>query len=450
MSSLPKEPVVDSIPDRAITLKRLYQKVDMRIVSILMLAYLLDSIDRMNIGFARQQISERMSLTSADYGTAAGIFFIGYVLFEIPSNLILPRVGARRTFARIMVLWGLTSACMGFLHDRNMFYILRFMLGLFEAGFAPACMFYLARWYPPTRVATAVSVQQTAAPLAGVISGPMSGWIISSMDHVGGLDGWRWMFFIEGVPSILMGIAVYFLLPDRMEDAKWLNDSERALLKTQYVDVPTAVNYGSFRQVMADPKIYVMSMAYFCLICGIYTVNFWLPNIIHNTGVKSEMQTGMLAAIPYIFCTIAIIVWARKSDQARERRWHSVVPAASGALALLAIPFLHNNLPLSLAMMSITISVVYSAYIIFWSVPCEMLKGRGAAGGFALINTIGMLGGFCSPIIIGHLTDWTGNLNAGLLCMSMIVFIGSIILFFIVPGRKDTEENSAVRSGYSV
>lgn len=403
-----------------------------------MLAYLLDSMDRMNIGFAKQQISERISMTSAEYGLAAGIFFLGYVLFEIPSCLLLPRMGARRTFARIMVLWGLTSAGMGLLHDKNIFYIFRFLLGLFEAGFAPVCMFYLAQWYPPTRVATAVSVQQTASPLAGVISGPISGWIITSMDHVGGLDGWRWMFFMEGIPSAIMGIIVYFLLPDSMDEAKWLSKDEKKLLKSQHKPIDTVFHYNSLKEIASDFRIYILSAAYFCLICGIYTVNFWLPNVIHNAGVHSELKTGMLAAIPYFFCAISIVIWARKSDRAQERRWHSVLPAAGGALSLLAIPFLKNNLLFSIILMSSTISMVYSAYIIFWAVPCEMLKGKGAASGFALINTIGLMGGFVSPIIVGNLATWTGSLNSGLLCMSVFVLTGSIILAFIVPYCKKT------------
>ncbi|WP_415572534.1 MFS transporter [Komagataeibacter saccharivorans] len=414
-------------------LGRIYRKMDMRIVTILLVAYLLDCVDRLNIGFAQKNISEHLGMNSSDYGMAAGIFFIGYVLFEIPSNLMLPRVGARRTFARIMVLWGATSACMGLLHDKNMFYILRFMLGMFEAGFAPACMFYLGLWYPPSRLATVLSVQQTASPLAGVMAGPLSGWLISSMDHVGGVDGWRWMFMLEGLPSIIMGVVVFFVLPDRPEDARWLDDRERMVLKRDSAPAPTAVYYASFRAVLRSPVIYVLSSAYFCLICGIYTVNFWLPNIIRNAGVRSELQTGLFSAIPYAVCTVAIIIWARRSDRTGERRLHSTLPAAFGALALFITAFVGGSLFLSLVVVSIAISLIFSAYIIFWTVPCEMLKGPGAVGGFALVNSIGLMGGFCSPIIIGHLTTWTGSLAAGLVCMGLIVATGSLLLFLSVP-----------------
>lgn len=424
-------------------LDRLYRRVDRRVVAVLAIAYLLDCIDRMNIGFAQHQIAQRIGLSTADYGVAAGIFFIGYVLFEIPSNLLLPRVGARRTFFRIMVLWGLASAAMGLLHDRYGFYVMRFLLGVFEAGFAPACMYYLTLWYPRDRMATVVSVQQTAGPLSGAISGPLSGFLLQAMDHVGGLDGWRWMFVLEGLPSVLMGVIVLAVLCDRPADARWLSPAERAVLTARAATA--GASHAGFRAVLRDRAVYVLSLAYFCLICGLYTINFWLPAIIRRAGVQSDLRVGLLSAMPYLVATGGILLWGCRSDRARERRWHSAIPAFVGAAGLLLVIAAGHHLWGALAALSATAAALYAAYVIFLSVPSDLLKGPGAAGGYALINSLGLLGGFLSPMIIGQLARLTGSLDGGLACMSLIVALGGVVLCLAVPpGRRAPAAGAAL------
>lgn len=425
MSDIPVSAESPSVHDE------IYRRINLRVVTILMVAYMLDCLDRLNIGFAQHQISERIGLSPADYGFAAGIFFIGYVLFEIPTSLLLPKTGARRTFARIMVLWGLTSASMGLIHERHMFYIMRFMLGVFEAGFAPVAMYYLTIWYPRERMATAISLQQIAAPVAGILAGPLSGLLVQGMDHVGGLDGWRWMFFLEGAPSVLMGFAVYFILPDRPSEAKWLTPAEQRIVQDNASTVGST--HTGFGAVLRDRRIYLLSFAYFCVICGIYTISFWLPAVLRRASTLSDLQVGLLAAIPYICATGALLTWGRLSDRARERRWHSAGPALLGALGLVIVILSPGNLIMALIALSVTAAALYSAYLVFLSVPSDILKGPGAVGGYALINSIGLLGGFLSPIIIGQTTQMTGSVTVGLACMAGIVATGGIVLLMTIP-----------------
>ncbi|GBQ91636.1 major facilitator superfamily transporter [Acetobacter nitrogenifigens DSM 23921 = NBRC 105050] len=418
------------------TLDALYRRIDLRVVTILAVSYLLDCIDRLNIGFAQHQISERIGLTPQDYGFAAGIFFIGYVLFEIPSNLLLPKVGARRTFFRIMVLWGLTSASMGLITNRNAFYVMRFLLGVFEAGFAPAAMYYLASWYPRERMATAISIQQIAAPMSGVIAGPVSGMLVQNMDHVAGVDGWRWMFFLEGLPSIIMGFVVFATLPDKPSEARWLTPAEARIVEENASS--TGSSHHGFSAVLRDKMIYILSLGYFCVICGLYTISFWLPTVLRQSGATSDLQIGFLAAIPFFCGTVAILTWGRRSDRLQERRWHGAIPALLAAVGLASIVATTGSLVGAVIALSVTAMCLYSTYLVFLSVPSDLLKGPGAAGGYALINSIGLLGGFCSPIIIGHVTQITGNVNAGLLTMSGIVALGGLIFIFAIPGGRAT------------
>lgn len=415
-------------------LDALYRRINLRIITMLMIAYMLDCVDRLNIGFAQRQISERIGFSPADYGFAAGIFFIGYVLFEIPSNLLLPKIGARRTFARIMVLWGLTSACMGLIHERHMFYLMRFFLGVFEAGFAPAAMYYLTVWYPRDRMATALSLQQTAAPVAGVLAGPLSGFLVQGMDHVGGLDGWRWMFFLEGIPSVLMGFAVYFLLPENPSEAKWLTATEQRIVQDNAAVLGST--HKGFGAVLCDVRIYLLSFAYFCVICGIYTISFWLPTVLHQAATLNDLQVGLLSAIPYICATATLLIWGQKSDRAQERRWHSAGPAFLGAVGLVGVILFSSNLIMAVIALSLTAMAIYSAYLVFLAVPSDILKGPGAAGGYALINSIGLLGGFLSPMIIGQTTRMTGNVTCGLAVMAGIVAVGGVVLLRTVPRGK--------------
>lgn len=348
------------------------------------------------------------------------------MLFEVPSNLLLPRIGARRTISRIMVLWGLTSASMLFVRNEPTFYALRFLLGVFEAGFAPGMIFYLTYWYGQARMARVMAIVMLAGPVGGVIGGPLSTWIMTAFTGTHGLAGWQWMFLIEGLPCVVLGVIAWFFLTDRPADATWLTDDEKRVLA---VDLAApAAQHHSFLQVAKDVRVYLMALAYCCVICGIYAVSFWLPTILKTDGVTDTMMIGLYSAIPYVAAAIGMIVIGRSSDRHRERRWHSAIPALIGAIALAGATFASGRLAISLTCMTIATAMLWASYTVFWAMPSEYLKGDGAAGGIALINTIGLAGGFLSPTIIGWTKSVTGSMQAGLLVMVALLLLGACVL----------------------
>jgi MFS family permease len=413
----------------------LYRRLNWRILPLLLVFYLFACLDRLNIGFAKLQMQGDLGISDAVYGFGAGIFFLGYVLFEVPSNLLLPKLGARRTIARILVLWGLTSASMMFVRNAGMFYGLRFLLGVFEAGFAPGMIFYLTYWYGPARMARAIAIVMIAGPLSGVVGGPLSSWAMTAFAGTAGLAGWQWMFLIEGLPCVVLGVVAWFALVDRPEEARWLSADEKRTLAESLGNVPA--RHHSFRQVARDPRVYLMAAAYFCIICGIYVVNFWLPTILKADGVTDTRQIGLYSTLPYLAAVAGMVLAGRSSDRARERRWHSALPALAAGIALALATFASGRLATSLLFMSIATMMMWASYTVFWAVPSEYLKGDSAAGGIALINTIGLLGGFLSPTIIGLAHSLTGSLQAGLYVMVALLVIGAVLLLAIrVPAPQ--------------
>jgi D-galactonate transporter len=403
-----------------------YKKINWRLLPFLLLCYFFAYLDRINIGFAKLQMQQDIGISDAVYGFAAGIFFLGYVLFEVPSNLMLPKIGARKTISRIMILWGLTSAGMLFVRDATTFYILRFMLGVFEAGFAPGMIFYMTYWYPPSRRAGALAILWLTGPLGGMIGGPLSTWLMTSFAGAHGLAGWQWMFLIEGLPSVVMGVTAFYYLSDKPSDAKWLSPREKALLAANLSQPQT--QHSSFRNVLKDGRVYAMALTYFCVISGIYTVSFWLPTILKEAGVTNTMEIGMYSAVPYVTAAIFMIVAARSSDRHRERRLHTAVPAILGALALWLATVTTGNLALSLLSISLATAFMWTSYSVFWAMPSDYLKGDAAAGGIALINSIGLLGGFVSPSIIGWAKTATGSMSAGLFVMVGLLILGGGVM----------------------
>ena len=406
----------------------LYSRLDWRLLPFLLVCYTFAYLDRVNIGFAKLQMQSALGMSDAVYGLGAGVFFLGYVLFEIPSNLLLPKVGARRTISRIMILWGLTSACMMFVHSETSFYIVRFLLGVFEAGFAPGMIFYLTYWYGPARMGRVMAIVMLAGPIGGIVGGPLSAWIMTSLAGVNGLMGWQWMFVLEGLPCVALGILSLFCLTDRPADAKWLSQEDKYRL-TQETAGAAPDTHASFFAVVADGRVWLMAVAYFCLICGIYAVSFWLPTILKADGVKGTMQIGWYSAIPYIVSAIAMTILSRSSDRHGERRLHSAIPALVGAVSLAAAAVFGGQLFPSLLFITIATAMIWVAYTIFWAIPSEYLKGDTAAGGMAFINTIGLLGGFLSPTIMGWVKQATGSLQAGLYVMVALLLLGAILLY---------------------
>lgn len=418
----------------------LYRRIDIRVLALLTVAYGFAYLDRINIGFAKLQMQSDLGFTDAVYGLGAGIFFLGYVAFEIPSNLLLPRLGARKTFSRIMVLWGLASASMIFVHDRQSFYALRLLLGIFEAGFAPGLIFYLSCWYPPALRARTMAIVLCASPIAGLIGGPLSGWAMTALEGTAGLQGWQWLFLVEGVPTILLGVITWFFLSDRPSDAHWLTEEQRTILAAD-LNRAGSTSHPSFRKVLVDSKIYGMAAAYFCMICGLYAVGFWLPSILKAAGQTDVLAIGLLSAIPYAAAIVSMYWLGRRSDHRRERRLHSATSLFFGALAFAAVALAQGRFAISLIAITLATGLVYAAYAVFWALASEYLRGDVAAGGIALVNSIGLFGGFLSPTIIGWVSTATGNLRGGLLVMVAILLTGTAIV--AIERRPTTQPASA-------
>ncbi len=429
---------MSAIPSTPLTERHaaLYRKLNWRLLPFLLLCYTFAYLDRVNIGFAKLQMQSDLGFSDAVYGLGAGIFFLGYVLFEVPSNLLLPKVGARKTISRIMVLWGVTSASMVFVRSEPMFYTMRFLLGVFEAGFAPGMIFYLTYWYGRARMAQVMAIVMLAGPIGGMFGGPLSTWIMTAFSGAHGLDGWQWMFLIEGLPCVVFGVLALFVLDDRPADARWLSADEKRLLASE-LDARGG-SHHSFAQVAKDPRVYWLALPYFCFICGIYAVSFWLPSIIKAAGVRDTLQIGFYSAIPYVAAAVAMLLVGRSSDRRGERRYHSAVPALIGSVTLALATLFSSDLALSLTCMTIATAMMWVAYTVFWAMPSEYLKGDAASGGIALINTIGLMGGFLSPTIIGWAQGATGSLHAGLYVMVALLAIGAIVLLAVRPAHRLT------------
>jgi sugar phosphate permease len=413
----------------------LYHTINWRLLPLLFIGYVFAYLDRINVGFAKLQMQSDLGLSDAAYGAGAGIFFIGYVLFELPSTLMLPRIGARKTFSRILVLWGITSACMLFVRDVPTFYAMRFLLGVFEAGFAPGLIYYLSRWYGPNRMARAIAIVFIAGPVGGILGGPLSAWLITTLSGVGSMAGWQWMFLIEGLPCVFLGGLMYFMLADRPGDAAWLSAADKALLEAELGTASTRSH--SFRAVLRDPKVYVLAAAYFCIIFSIYAMSFWLPTIIKSLSINDTQQVGWYAAIPYVGAALGMYWIGRRSDRLGERRYHCAVPVMIGAIVLIFYPFAGGNLVLSVAMLTLSISMMFMAYTVLWAMPSEHIKGDAAAGGIALINTIGLSGGFWGPAMIGWAKTITGSLATGVVVVGCVFLCAAFVILSTKPQPRD-------------
>jgi D-galactonate transporter len=404
-----------------------YRKVAWRLTPLLMLCYVVAYLDRVNVGFAKLQMQADLNLSDAVYGFGAGIFFLGYFIFEIPSNIILHRVGARVWIARIMVSWGIISALTMFVTTPTMFYVMRFLLGLAEAGFFPGIILYLTYWYPAHRRGRMTTWFMTAIALSGVVGGPLSGFILKACDGLNGWHGWQWLFLLEGLPSIVVGIVVFVMLDDRIGKAQWLSAEERQLLERNIAAEDATKEDPSIGTVLASPRVWLMSLIYFSFVIGLYGVSFWLPTIIKATGVTDSFAIGLLSAIPFAAAVVAMVLVSRSADRTRERRWHVAIPAFAGALGLvLSILWAQNTL---LAMISLTLATmgILTTLPLFWSLPTAFLAGTGAAAGIAMINSIGNLAGFLGPYAVGWLKEATASNATGMYLLAAFMLLGGLL-----------------------
>jgi D-galactonate transporter len=418
----------------------LFRKISWRIIPFLFVSYVVSMIDRVNIGFAQLQMKQDLAFNDAIYGFGAGIFFIGYFLFEVPSNLLLEKIGARRTFSRIMVCWGLVSAGMMFVTTPWQFYTLRFLLGAFEAGFFPGIVLYITYWYPARRRATVVSWFFAGVAIAGVIGGVLSGYLMSGMAGVSGLRGWQWMFVIEGLPASVLGVIAYFYLCDGPQHVRWLSGAEKqqlaALLDADAHDAAASAKTDSFGTALKSAKVYLLSFVYFTLACGSFALSFWAPTLIREAGVRDLASVGLYTAIPYAIGAIGIVLISRHSDATLERRRHFVICAIGGALALACLTLPLAALTAKLAILTVAIVLIYAAIPVFWAIPSRYLGNAAAAGGIALISSIGQIGGFASPYAIGLIKSQTGRLDNGLYLMSALLLLGALVVHRVMRERR--------------
>jgi D-galactonate transporter len=424
------------VPDKFTTqtADAVYARVTWRLLPFLMLCYVVAYLDRVNVGFARLQMLTDLGFSETVYGLGAGMFFIGYFFFEVPSNLLLHRVGARVWIARIMITWGMVSACFMFIRTPASFYALRFILGVAEAGFFPGIILYLTYWFPAERRARMVALFMAAPPLAGVFGGPLSGWIMQSFAGTWGMPGWQWLFLLEAIPAIVVGIIVLLYLDNGIRSAKWLDDREKALLEERIEKDRAAVSaHASLSAVFADRRLWRLCVIYFCCVMGHYGLTFWMPVLIQSAGVAGTLRIGLFTAIPYTGAVVAMILLGSSADVHRERRWHTSVPMVVGAifLSLSAIAGTHTTL----AIMCLTIAAagVLSSGALFWSLPTAFLGGVSAAAGIAAINSVGNLAGFVSPYVVGWLKDQTQSTEAGMFAVSAVLIVGAVAILTISP-----------------
>ncbi|MDR2336275.1 MAG: MFS transporter [Burkholderiaceae bacterium] len=413
--------------------KRTYSKVFWRIVPFLMLCYVIAYLDRVNVGFAKLQMSQDLGFSEAVFGLGAGIFFLGYFFFEVPSNLLLHKVGARVWIARIMITWGILSGCFMFVESVTSFYILRFLLGLAEAGFYPGVILYLTYWYPAHRRARIVAVFMSAIPVAGIFGNPLSGWIMDAFHGVSSMHGWQWMFLIEAVPAVLVGILVLFWLDNSIEKAKWLNAEEKALLQRAVKEDQAAGDKGphSVKGVFMDSRMWWMAAIYFAFVMGQYAITFWLPTLVKATGVQGNLHIGLLSAIPFLCAIVAMNLFGRSADHRRERRWHLIIPAMMGAVGFAVSASFTQNTAVSLLFLSLAAAGVLTCAPLFWSLPTAFLSGTAAAAGIAAINSVGNIAGFVSPYLIGTLKDMTGSTAIGMYMLSAVLVLGAIGVWLV-------------------
>ncbi|RQS36200.1 MFS transporter [Burkholderia sp. Bp8992] len=408
-----------------------YAKVARRLIPFLMLCYLGAYLDRVNVGFAKLQMLSDLRFSETVYGMGAGIFFLGYFLFEVPSNLILHRVGARRWLARIMLTWAVISASFVFVKSPTVFYVLRFLLGVAEAGFAPGVILYLTYWFPAARRAKALSLFFMAIPLAGIIGGPLSGAIMHSLHGTMSLAGWKWLFLLEALPSLVLGVAILLYLDDGIDCAKWLTDAEKSLLtRNVAADAAHTTAHLSIRAFAADRRLWLMAAIYFCVVLGQYGLTFWLPTIIRKAGVADPLWVGLFTAIPYACAIVALPVIGMSADRRRERRFHLAVPMLVAAAGFATLPLL-GSVGASIVCLSIASAGILASSSQFWSLPTALLGGMSAAAGIAAVNCFANLAGFFSPAIVGWLNDLTGKSTAGLLFISVAITVGALLVFFV-------------------
>jgi sugar phosphate permease len=416
-------------------LEAVYGKIAKRIIPFLTLLFTMAYVDRNNLGFAHDRMILDLKFSQTIYGFGAGIMYLGYALFEIPSNLLLPKIGARRTFARITILWGITSLATMFVKTPMQFYILRFLLGSFEAGMFPGALLYLTYWFPSRRGAQMVSLFATSMPISNILSGAVSPWIMGSMGGRAGLANWQWLFMLEGIPSIVLGILALLIMVDKPAEAGWLTEGDKRLLLADLeVDRrATGPREHGFGEALKLPKLWLLTVIRFCGVSANLTVIYWLPSIIKDLGVESRFTTGILFALPSVAGLVGLVLLGRHSDRTGERRYHCALAYLASGLGLIGTGFFVGSPVLAFVCVVMTIAGPMMANGPFWQIPRLLLAGPAAAGGIALINSIGSLSGWIGPSALGWLQDVTGKVTTGLYVLAGLEILATVLILLTVP-----------------
>jgi ACS family tartrate transporter-like MFS transporter len=427
--------------------KRTLSKVRRRLMPLIVLLYFIAYLDRNNVGFAKLTMSEDIGLSEAAYGLGAGMFFIGYALLEIPSNGGMYRFGARRWIARILISWGIFATAMALVNGELTFYIIRFLLGAAEAGFFPAILFYITLWFPAAQRVAVLGLFILAQPISNALGAPVSGLLLT-MDGILGLQGWQWLYIIEGIPAILMGILAPRLLTDRPSDAHWLEPDERQWL-TRVMDAELAAKQSrgnhNFLQGLKDRRTIVYSALYFGLVCGIYGLGLWLPTIVAALGDFGSVQIGFIVMIPYLVAAVFVFYWSRRSDRTGNPAWHTSISMVMAAIGLVGAGYLLDvSAVLAMAFLTLAAMGIYSAIAPFLSMPSAALTGAAAAAGLAMVNSLGNLGGFVAPYAVGIFNDATGSNQSGLVFLSIVLLLTSISTYLYARKRPEGKSEPGV------
>lgn len=424
-------------PEQANAAKRaLDRKIAWRIVPLAVVGYVIAQIDRGNVAFAKLQFMDDLSFSESVYGLGAGLFFAGYFLLEMPSNLLLARLGARLTFTRIMVLWGAISVGMAFITTPTQFYVMRFLLGAAEAGFFPGIILYFSFWLPPEIRGRATSFFAMGASIAGVVGSPLSAWLMS-LDGLHALRGWQLIFIYEGIPAILLGLFCYFYVDDKPEDARWLSPAEKRMLKERLSTeaAPHAAKKGSLAQAFKDPTVYLLALAYLSVLAGTQAVSLWTPTLLKHLGIGIQ-TIGVLAAIPPAAAIAAVFLIGRSSDRRQERRWHFALSMFAAGASLMLLQFTSLSAFGTVALMAVVSGGAWAALAVFWTIPPSYLAPDAKAGGIAFISSAGAIGGLVSPIIVGWSSKVTGSLFGGLAVIGVMLGLSALALLVSVGGRS--------------
>jgi sugar phosphate permease len=416
-----------------------YGKVMVRIVPFLCIGFMAAYVDRVNVGFAKLQMLSDLRMSETVFGLGAGLFFLGYILCEVPSNMLLIRVGPRTWIARIMLTWGLLSGLMMVVHGPISFYCVRFLLGVAEAGFMPGVLFYLAEWFPAERRGRATALFMIGIPLASVVGGPLSGAILTGLNGAAGLAGWRWLFVLEAAPPILLGLLTFAVLPRSIPSAAWLSDTEKALLARDRTVEQAGHAPSDFAAAFRDPAVWLIGAIDGAILLGLYTVAFWFPTLLREAGMHNTLWIGLLTAAPHAAAVAAMLINGWHSDLTGERRWHIILPILIGAVALALSPFAHSNIVWTVVIISVANAGILGALPPFWTLPSLLLRGAAAAAGLALAGSIANIAGFFSTFLVGWLKDLTHSTNLVVLIFAAVLVVSALAVFGI-PRERATAQ----------